>query len=91
MKPLQIRQVYFDGEFLATKLFNIEDIRLNDKIEGPSIIIDKNRLIILIHISSYSFFYVYHTNLLIHMEKNIKILNNFMEFKKMIISLKLVK
>lgn len=40
---IKTREVYFDSKFMATKLYLIEDVQFGDKIDGPSIIIDKNR------------------------------------------------
>ncbi|CAF0710424.1 unnamed protein product [Brachionus calyciflorus] len=48
LEPVDIKRVYFDNHgFLQTKLFNIEDILVGDKIHGPAIIIDKNSTILL--------------------------------------------
>ena len=37
------KSVYFEAGYLETSIFDIEDIQMNDKIDGPAIIIDKNR------------------------------------------------
>ena len=43
LNTVGVRQVYFDGRYIETNLYKIEDMLINDKIKGPAIIIDKNR------------------------------------------------
>ena len=40
---LQKKSVFFDGSYLETNVYNIEDFLAEDKVAGPAIIIDKNR------------------------------------------------
>jgi 5-oxoprolinase (ATP-hydrolysing) len=37
------KSVYFEAGYLETSIYDIEDIQINDRINGPAIIIDKNR------------------------------------------------
>ncbi len=46
-KPIDSRQVYFDGKFLTTSIYNIEDFFLDNIISGPAIIIDKNSTLLI--------------------------------------------
>lgn len=48
LEPVGKEKVYFDKfGCLSTNLFKIEDIQLNDKVTGPSIIIDQNGTILI--------------------------------------------
>ncbi len=46
LKAVGSSRVYFDGEYHSTNLYKIEEILLNDRIQGPAIIIDKIRYLI---------------------------------------------
>lgn len=37
------KDVYFDGSFYKTNVYLVENLYTNDVINGPAIIIDKNR------------------------------------------------
>ncbi len=39
--------MYFNGSFIESNIYNIEDLLLNDRILGPALIIDKNCTILI--------------------------------------------
>ena len=47
VKAIDSRQVYFDGAYLSTNVYIIEEFLLGDRIEGPAIIIDKNSTLLI--------------------------------------------
>lgn len=47
LKPIDSRKVYFDGEYLSTNIYNIDDIYANDILYGPAIIVDKNSTLLI--------------------------------------------
>jgi len=47
LKPIDSRNVYFDGTFLKTNIYNIDEIYANDILNGPAIIVDKNSTLLI--------------------------------------------
>jgi 5-oxoprolinase (ATP-hydrolysing) len=47
LKPISIKNVYFEGGFVETNIYSFDDILLDDSIEGPAIIVDKNSTILI--------------------------------------------
>lgn len=47
IQPVKVAQVFFDGQYLSTNIFNMEDMLFKDVIPGPAIIIDKNSTMLI--------------------------------------------